>query len=1001
MSVHPTDLKRRFALFDEVADLPPAERAAWFLVLQACEPENATAVQAMLDELDQSATHPEQAPSLGGVSARAFEAQVDAAAAPDAGPTVGAGEVVGAWQLERKIGEGGMGAVWLAVRRDGHFEGLAAIKFLRTGLGKTKLVDRFLRERRLLARLTHPGIARLLDAGTHKAEPYLVMEYIDGVPITDWAGSHAPQLMQRIGLLLKVCRATEYAHGQLIVHRDIKPSNVMVGRSGEPALLDFGIAKLMDDVDTGASTALTQITGRGFTLGYCAPEQVTGEATGVAADVFSLGVLAFELITGVMPFAGENRAALEHAIVHTEAKSVARALQGPPSSVASRPTDAARARGDLDAIVAKALRKKPIDRYPTVGAFAADLERWMQSLPVDARRGNWRYTTGLWLRRNRLVAAVASLAFAAVSAGLVAALWQAQRANSEAQRADQQRLYAQDARSRAEQATVQTALALSRSEEAKTAETRARMDAVDSAAQAAHSSKLAMQQATKAKAVSQFLVTLFESADPERTRGDKLLVRDVLDAGAEKLSKEFANDPITLAEMQGVLGRTYRSLSQPKRAIDLLTQAAAASAQRQGKQSLEYARIALALANAEVDAEKFPEAETHFREALPAISKADGALSDAVILARCHLAYALQKQGRFVEMDAILVPLRAEVVAARGTTSWMFVEVENTRAVATGSQGKFADELEILLAIEPLLSQPPEGHMTDALTMRVNLAVGMARAGNLAQALPRLKTVAADLTAHLGPDAERTLQTRYFLGEFNRQSGQFRECASQYELLSQARLRTSGNQHAQTVDAMARAALCFQFAGEPGKSATWLEKARQGLSDSDTPPQRTVLRTLGVLANLELDRHGQAQPLLTRSRALVEALKLPAETPEVFVLAALASNADLQAGNLTNALQRMDALTTSPLYAKLYMPRAYHAYLLALSGQKERARALIDQARNALMVRYPGGQPAVNTLDYVQALATPQADATVALRQLSHAAGRTPNLPLSPGWFGY
>ncbi|MES2583736.1 MAG: hypothetical protein V4627_13535, partial [Pseudomonadota bacterium] len=156
MAVTPTDLKRRFALFDEVDDLPSAERAAWFLALRARAPEDATAVQAMLDEMDQSAAHPEQAASLVGVSARAFEAQVDIAAAPDAGPSVGNGDVVGPWQLERKVGEGGMGAVWLAARRDGHFEGHAAIKFLRTGLGKTDLVERFLRERRLLARLTHP-----------------------------------------------------------------------------------------------------------------------------------------------------------------------------------------------------------------------------------------------------------------------------------------------------------------------------------------------------------------------------------------------------------------------------------------------------------------------------------------------------------------------------------------------------------------------------------------------------------------------------------------------------------------------------------------------------------------------------------------------------------------------------------------------------------------------------------------------------------------------------
>ncbi len=999
MKVDPSDLKRRFALFDEVADLPPAERGTWLSALQARAPEDAAALQTMLEELEQSVAHPQQHPSLDGVSARAFEAQVDLAAAPDTGASVGEGDVVGPWQLERKIGEGGMGAVWLAARHDGHFEGHAAIKFLRTGLGKTELVERFLRERRLLARLTHPGIARLLDAGAHQGEPYLVMEYIDGVPINQWACAHAPRVADRVALLLKVCRATEYAHSQLVVHRDIKPSNVLVSASGEPSLLDFGIAKLLDEADAqGLATSLTRLTGRGFTLGYCAPEQITGEPAGVAADVFSLGVVLYELMAGVLPFAGEGRAALEHAIVHTTAPTLGKALA---THNPAQPADAPLARGDLEAIVAKTLRKNAADRYPSVGTLAADLERWLQHLPVHARRGNWRYTSGLWLRRNRAVATVTAVAFVAVGAGLVGALSQAQRANQAAQYAEQQRLSAQDARTRAEQATAQTALALVRSEEAKSAETRARLDAVGSAARAENSGKLAVLEATKAKAVNQFLVTLFESADPERTRGEKLLVRDVLDAGANKLSQEFAHDPSTLGELQGVLGRTYGSLSQPQRAIELLSQASTASAKHKGVHSLEYARLALSLAHAEMDAEKYPEAAQHYREALPAISRADGATSDTVILGRCHLSYVLQKQGKFADADAILVPLRAEVLAAFGTTGWMFVEIENTRATAAGAQGKFANELEILLAIEPLLAQPPVGKLTDALTMRGNIAVSMARAGNLAQAMPRLQTVASDFAAHLGPDAERTMQTRYFLGELGRQSGQFRECASQYELLAQARLRTSGNQHVQTVDAMARAALCYQFAGEPAQAAAWLEKARKNLPASDTPPQRSVLRTMGVLTLMELDTLGQAQQALTRSQGLVDALKLPPETPEAFVLAVSIANADLQSGKLPQALQRMEALSTSPLYIRLYMPRAQHAYLLALAGQTERARALVDQARSTMAVRYPGGHPAGATLDYVQALATTQADSGAALAQLTKAAGRAPRLPLSPGWFGF
>ncbi len=716
MTVHPNDLKRRFALFDEVAELPPAERSAWFVALQAHEPAHAAAVQAMLDELDQSATHPTQAPSLGGVSARAFEAQVDAAAAPDASLSVAAGDTVGPWQLERKIGEGGMGAVWLAARRDGNFEGHAAIKFLRTGLGKTELVDRFLRERRLLARLTHPGIARLLDAGTHQGEPYLVMEYIDGVPITDWAGAHAPQLAQRMGLLLQVCRATEYAHGQLIVHRDIKPSNVMVGPSGEPALLDFGIAKLMDAVDPDASTALTHITGRGFTLGYCAPEQITGEATGVAADVFSLGVLAFELVTGLMPFAGENRTALEHAIVHTEAKSIARALQGPPSSVAGRPADAARAQGDLDAIVAKALRKKPADRYPTVSAFAADLERWMHSLPVDARRGNWHYKTRLWLRRNRLVAVLASVAFLAVSTGLVVALWQAERANAEAQRA------------------------------------------------------------TK---VADYLGELIQSASPDNHGGKWPSVLTLLEQSEKDLGKQFADDPKThamllkrLADTSDALNRTGVALVQLQQLHALLVQTgpadsdAALDAQKQSAQLMRRLN-------------RYQEALAIDEQLLPVFARRYGPRSEAYGQLVQGLSGSLAGVGRMQEAKARMLEGAAIMTQLFPNSLAKRVDVVNDTAILLIQQGLWREGLDTLSTIEsdlPALALLGGQQVRNALIMRANLEAMRIRLGRYDGTQGRLEKVVAEMDTLLGKDSPLAIQFTDKLQSLACETGRFADC---------------------------------------------------------------------------------------------------------------------------------------------------------------------------------------------------------------------------------
>lgn len=268
-TINKMNWQRRSALLDEVSDLPKSARAAWFEALEKTEPEHIAAIKKMLADFDHThsqtsqTSQTNQAPTFVGVGSQEFEARLDIAttSATDADLKLQPGDNIGAWQLERKIGWGGMGAVWLAARHDGNFDGHAAIKFLRTGLGTTEVVARFLRERRLLARLTHPGIARMLDAGTHAGEPYLVMEYVDSEPLTDWVAAHAPRVADRVALILKVCRAAEHAHGQLVVHRDLKPSNVLVDRAGEPSLLDFGIAKLIDDADEDFATALTRMTG--------------------------------------------------------------------------------------------------------------------------------------------------------------------------------------------------------------------------------------------------------------------------------------------------------------------------------------------------------------------------------------------------------------------------------------------------------------------------------------------------------------------------------------------------------------------------------------------------------------------------------------------------------------------------------------------------------------------------------------------------------------------
>ncbi len=1024
-----TDWQRRSALFDEVVDLPVEAREEWLAALAKNAPQHLAAVTKMLLDYDQTEPDRTAAPMIGGLGTVEFESRLDCATMP-ADMQLKSGALIGAWRLDRKIGEGGMGSVWLAARQDGHFKGSAAIKFLRTGSGNTEVVERFLRERRLLARLIHPGIARLLDAGTHAGEPYLVMEYIDGQPITAWAAAHAPRVADRISLMLKVCRAAEYAHSQLIVHRDLKPSNVLVNRMGEPSLLDFGIAKLIDAADDDYATALTRITGRGFTLGYCAPEQITGEPTGVAADVFSMGVLLFELLTGTLPFRPqqEGRAALEHAMVHADARSISKALDEaavlPGNLPSNRPVDAERTKGDLEAIVARALRKKPADRYPTLSAFADDLERWLNNLPVAARRGNWQYMTLLWLKRNRALAVVGTAAFIAVSTGMVTAIWQAERASEEALRADQEKEVAVEQRRRAEIATAQATAALAESDQAKRSALQAGQLAERSAslarqseqtamqnelrsrqaeADAATSSRNAQKEAAKAKAVNQYLVTLFESADPERIKGEKLTARELLDSGAKSLTTQFANDPQTLAELQAVLGRTYVGLSQPKTAIPLLTEAAATVATKYGDRSVEHARILYSLARAESEIDNFPEAQKHYQIALDILEPLDGIASETIVTGKTYLAHALQKQGKFAEIDSLLAPVRAAIIAQLGDQSWLFVEIENARAVALSGQGKINEEHRILLSIEPLLKAPPPGKRADALVIRNNLAIAFARIGNLAEAIPRANAAVAGFIEHLGPDAEQTLKTMWFSGELLRQAGRYADCATQYERVAEIRARVTGETHPLTVDVFSKTASCAQLTGNEAQAAAYTARALAALAPTDQPPQRNVLRTLLTLQLYMLDRADtpRARTLLLRTKALAVALNLSATSPESLWITVVEACTAARAGDVKAALRGMDALLVkAPMFTNLPAVRSLYAYFLVLDGQFEHAQAEMIEARKLAALRMTETHPVYLTFNYVDALIARPKEGASALRALETGAGRAARLPLAPNWFG-
>ena len=365
---------------------------------------------------------------------------------------------VGPYTLIREIGSGGMGTVYLGVRSDDEFQKRVAVKVLKRGMDTESIVRRFRNERQILASLEHPFIAGLLDGGsTSEGLPYFAMEYVEGQRIADYCESHQLDTGERLELFRKVCSAIQYAHQNLIIHRDIKPANVLVTDDGTPKLLDFGIAKLLNPELAGDTMAPTMIGPQMMTPEYASPEQVRGEQVTTATDVYSLGVLLYELLTGRRPYVLTSRTPAEIARVVCNSvpvppsTAVTQAIGSAADATTAAPegTDQERTRtvdverlrrrlaGDLDNIVLKALSKDPARRYASVDQLSEDIRRHMAGLPVIARRDTFGYRATKFVARNRLAVGAAALVFLALVAGVVGTTWQAREARRERARAEQ------------------------------------------------------------------------------------------------------------------------------------------------------------------------------------------------------------------------------------------------------------------------------------------------------------------------------------------------------------------------------------------------------------------------------------------------------------------------------------------------------------------------------------------------------------------------------------
>jgi len=529
-----TSWQRLSPLLDEALDLPAEQRAQWLARLRDHDPELAAEIDTLLDE------------------ARAVGDEGFLEHTPE-GPQRAtlAGQTIGAYTLEAPLGHGGMGSVWLARRSDGRYEGKVAIKFLNAALVGRAGEERFRREGSILARLAHPNIARLIDAGVSSTgQPYLVLELVDGQRIDQHCDDARFDVAARLKLYLDVLGAVAHAHANLIVHRDLKPSNVLVTSAGTVKLLDFGIAKLIEDeLHPGEATELTREAGRAMTPEYAAPEQLLGLPVTTATDVYALGVLLYVLLGGQHPAGGSTHSSVEliKAIVETSparlsdavasTKTVdAQALNDNAAKRAATPERLAGAlRGDLDNIVAKALKKDPAERYASVTALADDIRRYLEHEPISARADSIAYRTGKFVRRNRIPVALASLAVLALVAGLVGTITQAERATRQAQVAEAERKRAD------EQASVAT-----------------------------EQRDFALRELSRAASVNEFNQFLLSDAAPS---GKPFTAGELLARAEALVQRQPVGADANRTDMLVSIGRQYRITDHQNDALRLLTEA--------------------------------------------------------------------------------------------------------------------------------------------------------------------------------------------------------------------------------------------------------------------------------------------------------------------------------------------------------------------------------------------------------------------------------------------
>ena len=596
------------------------------------------------------------------------------------------GDEIGLYRLLRELGSGGMGVVWLAERTDGLINRPVALKLPHGAWKRAGLAERMAGEREILASLAHPNIAHLYDAGiTGDGQPYLAIEYVEGMRIDVYCRERNLDVRSRLRLFLQVANAVAHAHGKLVVHRDLKPANILINAEGEVRLLDFGIAKLLDDGQT-RETRFTEASGRALTPDYASPEQILGEPLTISTDIYSLGVVLYELLSGVRPYKlqRESRGALEDAIVQVD--------PAPPSSVADRSSQKFM-RGDLDTVVLKALKKKPVERYATVHALVDDIKRVFAGRPVQALPDSRWYRMKRFAGRNKLAFAASSAILLAVLVGAGVAAWQARVAVAEQRRAEQ---------------------------------------------------------------VKEFIAGIFREASPYSGAGSTTLSAiDLLKQAEKKLNTEIGGQPKVRIELLVIIGESLMALGDLDAAEPVLDRAAKEAGQALDEFDAMAVGIGLLRAQMHRFRGRAKEARAELDRILPALRSDPDTKPLDLTVALNHRTLIALEEGEYVDAEKFAVEGANLANAKLGrdheeTITSSILLALTYRYTKKFTQSRDAAKGAYQAAVARFGATPPHPRVIEA---KSTYGRALADTGELAAGIVMIDAAVADLRTLTGPDA--------------------------------------------------------------------------------------------------------------------------------------------------------------------------------------------------------------------------------------------------------